>query len=183
FTHEMFEEVKRGLEAAGHSYVVSDLYEMDFATDLSEEEYLREGYYRDDLPIPEDVAAEQQKINQADDIIFIYPVFWTEAPAKLCGWFQRVWTYGFAYGYEKTMKKLEKAVFLVTMGGSMLDEVRQEQIKAMKCVMLGDRMHDRAEKTEYYVFDEMTRGYGNDKRRANHSIKYRKEAYQIALTI
>ena len=37
---------------------------------------------------------------------FIYPVFWTEAPAKLVGWFDRVWSYGLAYG-EKTMNMLK----------------------------------------------------------------------------
>ncbi len=30
---------------------------------------------------------EQEKINNADCLIFIYPVFWSEALAKLVGWF------------------------------------------------------------------------------------------------
>lgn len=183
FTHEILEETIHGLKDAGHAVLVSDLYEMGFSTDLTEEEYNREAYYKEELPIPSDVAAEQQKINWADMLIFIYPVFWTEAPAKLCGWFQRVWTYGFAYGPEHTMKSLEKTLFFVIMGGSMQDPVRREQIEAMKCVMLGDRMHARTEQAEYYVFDEMTRGYGNDENRANHTIKFRKEAYQIAKSI
>ena len=58
-----------------------------------------------------DPESEHEKINSSDAIVFIYPVFWTEAPAKLVGWFDRVWSYGFAYG-EKTMKVLDKAVIL-----------------------------------------------------------------------
>ena len=46
----------------------------------------------------------------SDDVIF-----WTEAPAKLVGWFDRVWSCGFAYG-DKTMKMLDKAVFINTDG-------------------------------------------------------------------
>lgn len=35
---------------------------------------------------------EQKKIQESDAIVFIYPVFWTEAPAKLVGWFDRTET-------------------------------------------------------------------------------------------
>ena len=31
----------------------------------------------------------------ADALVLVYPVFWTEAPAKLVGWFDRVWSYDF----------------------------------------------------------------------------------------
>jgi NAD(P)H dehydrogenase (quinone) len=65
----------RGLESGGHSYILSDLYGMNFSSDMSEEEYLREAYYREELPVPGDVLAEQEKINRSDAIVFIYPVF------------------------------------------------------------------------------------------------------------
>jgi NAD(P)H dehydrogenase (quinone) len=43
-------------------------------------EYLREANYRVGEIVPEDVRAEQEKINRSDAIVFIYPVFWTEPP-------------------------------------------------------------------------------------------------------
>ena len=61
FTYRVRERFISGLEEAGHSYEISDLYEMNFKTDLTEEEYLREGFYRKDLPVPEDVKIEQEK--------------------------------------------------------------------------------------------------------------------------
>ena len=85
---------------------------MGFKTDMTEEEYLRDAYYKTSPAVAEDVLAEQEKINSSDAIVFIYPVFWSEAPAKLVGWFDRVWYYGFAYG-EKTMKVLDKALILL----------------------------------------------------------------------
>ena len=96
------------------------------------------------------------------------------------GWFQRVWTYGFAYGNEPAMKTLEKAMFLVTMGGSLQDEIRRVQLEAMKTVMVGDRIRNRAKQCELYVFDEMTRGYGNDGNREERIAEFSRKAYELA---
>ena len=98
FTRCIRDAFIRGLEDAGHEYTVSDLYRMNFKTDMTEKEYLRDAYYRNTPDLAENVLAEQAKINVSDAIVFIYPVFWSEAPAKLVGWFDRVWSYGFAYG-------------------------------------------------------------------------------------
>ena len=118
FTYEVKETFIKGLESAGHSYEISDLYADGFNPVMSEKEYIREGFYDLDSPVAEDVLLEQKKINEADAVAFIYPDFWTSSPAMLEGWFQRVWTYGFAYGDDPSMKCLNKVLFLITMGGS-----------------------------------------------------------------
>lgn len=172
FTYNVKEELVKTLLEAGHTIEISDLYTMNFSETFTEGEYTRDAFYNENIPVSEDVLIEQQKINNADSIVFIYPVFWTEAPAKLVGWFQRVWSYGFAYGDNPTMKQLEKALFFITMGGNSKDKVRQKQIEAMKTVMLEDRIAGRAKKSEFIVFDEMTRGYGNDKNRAHKAEQF-----------
>ncbi len=182
FTYKVKEAFAKGVTDAGHSVVISDLYAMRFNAVFSENEYLREAFYDEKKETPHDVLLEQDKINSADVIAFIYPNFWTEAPALLVGWFQRVWTYGFAYG-EKSMKTLEKALFLVTMGGSMKDEIRIRQVEAMKTIMIGDRMNNRAKTCEMIVFDEMTRGYGNDVRRSANEERFVRQAYELGNTI
>ena len=141
---------------------------------------MREGFYHLEAPVAEDVIAEQEKINASDVIVFIYPDFWTASPAMLEGWFQRVWTYGFAYGDHPTMKVLEKAIFLITMGGSLTDEVRRSQLEAMKTVMVGDRIRNRAKACEVIAFDQMTRGYGNDKNRDERIEKFSVKAFELA---
>ena len=53
FTGDVLAEFCRGLEDGGHSYQIGDLYEMDFRTDMSLDEYNREmNVYgnRPDLP-------------------------------------------------------------------------------------------------------------------------------------
>jgi len=156
FTRHARDSFVKGLEAAGHSYVISDLYKMGFKTDMSEAEYLREANYREELPLPEDVIEEQRKINSSDAIAFIYPVFWTEAPAILVGWFDRVWTYGFAYG-ERSMKILDKGLVICSAGHKLQNLKEYGHYDAMKTVMLGDRMADRVRSKDFIVLDCTTK--------------------------
>ncbi len=183
FTHTVKESYVQGLKDAGHQVVISDLYAGGFNPVMSEAEYIREGFYKLEEPVAEDVREEQKKINNADVIAFIYPDFWTASPAMLEGWFQRVWTYGFAYGNQPSMKTLNKAIFLITMGGSLKDEIRREQLQAMKTIMIGDRIRNRAEECEVHVFDEMTRGYGNDENRERRTSEFSQKAYELGKNI
>ena len=156
FTRNMRDAFIKGVEDSGNEVILSDLYKMDFKADMTEAEYLRDANYRNTPDVAEDVLAEQEKINQSDAIVFIYPVFWTEAPAKLVGWFDRVWTYGFAYG-EKTMKVLDKAVILCSAGNPLERLEEFGLLDSMKRVMLGDRLFGRAKQTEFVVFDNTSR--------------------------
>lgn len=156
FTFAVKEEFIKSLLAAGHSYEISDLYRMDFQTDISEKEYFREANYLGELPLSDDVLKEQEKINSCDSIVFIYPVFWTEAPAKLVGWFDRVWTYGFAYG-NRSMKKLDNAIVICTAGRSLAHLQEHGHLQSMQSVMLGDRIFDRAHRKEMIVLDSMSK--------------------------
>ena len=158
FTKHMCDAFCEGIKDAGNEYVISDLYRMHFNPVMSEQEYLRDAYYRNEPAPADDVLVEQAKINDADAIAFIYPVFWTEAPAMLVGWFDRVWTYGFAYG-DKTMKVLKKAVILCSAGNSIEYLEETGLLESMKKVMLKDRLKDRAEKLDFIVFDQTSREY------------------------
>lgn len=165
FTRVVRDEFIKGLINAGHTYEISDLYRMRFNSEMSESEYLREANYRVDLPISEDVREEQSKVNRSEAIVFIYPVFWTEAPSKLVGWFDRVWTYGFAYG-ERSMKKLSKAIVICVTGHTIERLKEYGHLESMNKVMLGDRIFDRANESKMLVLDGMTK-YNSELREAN----------------
>ena len=156
-TREVKDNFIAGLESAGHSYIISDLYQMNFVSDMSETEYMREAFYRRELPVPEDVKAEHEKINACDAIVFIYPVFWTEAPAKLTGWFNRVWTFGFAYGDNRSMKQLEKGLVLCVAGNTLEYFATTGLGDAMKKVFLDDRLFDRVKSKEMIILDAASR--------------------------
>ena len=178
FTWEALESFILGLKEAGHEYIISDLYEMGFKTDLSEAEYLREAYYRRELPIPPDIIAEQEKINSSDAIVFIYPVFWSDAPAKLVGWFDRVWTFGFAYGDDRSMKQLEKGLVICITGNTLEYFAENGLLEAMKKVTLTDRLFDRVKSKEMITLDGTSRDL--DLREKNKQ-KHLKKAYEAGL--
>ena len=155
-TRNLRDEFIKGIVDSGNEYVLSDLYKMDFKADMTEQEYLRDAYYKETPTVAEDVLLEQEKINSSDAIVFIYPVFWTEAPAKLVGWFDRVWSYGFAYG-NKRMKMLEKGMILCSSGHSLEKQEQFGFLGSMKKVMFGDRLFGRVKRTEFVLFDGTSR--------------------------
>lgn len=157
FTAKLRDSFISGLKDAGHTYEVSDLYKQNFQTDMSEEEYNREAFYNDKIPLPSDVIAEQEKLNKSDAIVFVYPVFWTEAPAKLVGWFDRVWTYGYAYE-PCTMPHFKKALFIVCAGNTREKLEQGGMLQAMQTVMMTDRISTRAEQKEFHLFEGTSRG-------------------------
>lgn len=179
FTYNVYDNFVKGLKAAGHEIVVSDLYKMDFITDMSEEEYLKETFYKADIPVAEDVRLEQEKIQNSDAIVFIYPVFWTEAPAKLVGWFDRVWTTGFAYNPKPKMKVLDKALAIACAGKSLKTLTETGEKAAMETVMLGDRIRSRAKEKQMVIFDNIT--HWNEELRENTMPMHLKEAYKLGV--
>jgi NAD(P)H dehydrogenase (quinone) len=140
------------LDDAGHSHTISDLYEKGFNPVMSLPEYQRESSCDATLPIPADVAAEQAKLDAADVWAFVYPVWWTDCPAILKGWFDRVWTVGWAY-HPQTLKRAKKALVLCAAGHTAAHLRELGEYQAMKTVMLTDRIYDRAETKEFQLFD------------------------------
>jgi len=180
FTFQICKEFTAGLTEAGHSYILSDLYKMKFNTDMTEDEYRREAFYRRELPVPDDVLAEQEKINSSDAVVFIFPLFWSDAPAKLVGWFDRVWTFGFAYGENRTMKQLEKGLVICSAGNTAEYFHRTGILGALEKVMLEDRLFDRVKKKELVIMDGTSR---ETPLREQNYDKHLKRAFLLGKTI
>jgi NAD(P)H dehydrogenase (quinone) len=48
--------------------------------------------------VPADVRREQERVERADAVVLVYPVYWWGMPGLLKGWIDRVLNYGWAYG-------------------------------------------------------------------------------------
>ncbi|MRX68696.1 NAD(P)H dehydrogenase (quinone) [Flavobacterium resistens] len=154
YTFQVLERLKSIVTKQNWNLEISDLYASDFKSDMSEEEYEREGFAKLDLPIPKDVLEEQKKIENADCIIFLYPVWWSDCPAKLKGWFDRVYSVGYAYGQTDSFPKMKTIPFglvICTAGhpNDFLNEIGMAQ--SMEKIMLEDRLGKRFENKEMLI--------------------------------
>lgn len=118
-THALAGQIAQGLSACGHSFEIADLHSEGFdprftAADLAV-------HHRESLP-PPDVLSEQARIDRADALVLVYPVYWWAMPALLKGWIDRVFSNGWAFDFAsdaKLEKKLGRLrVHLVGVGGA-----------------------------------------------------------------
>ncbi|MDR1264381.1 MAG: NAD(P)H-dependent oxidoreductase [Propionibacteriaceae bacterium] len=180
FTHSLLEAFVAGLDEAGHPHTVSDLYAMDFNPVLSSDEYARESSYAADRPIPQEVAAEQAKLDAADGWAFVYPVWWSDVPAILKGWFDRVWTVGWAY-HPSNLSRARKALALCAAGHTV-EQLRETGLyQSMRAVMLADRVFDRADAKQFHLFDGSEAMTGDEWQRARQ--RHLQQAHKLGREI
>ena len=93
FSHAILEEFTKGLEEGGHAFEVVDLYGIGFDPRLTPQDLAQ--FQGGEMP--QDVRAQQQKVAGAEGLAFISPLYWGNVAAMLDGWFQRVFSLGFAF--------------------------------------------------------------------------------------
>jgi NAD(P)H dehydrogenase (quinone) len=106
-----------GLMQSGHEVEIADLHAEDFDPRMP---IADEPDYADPGKIySEAVRDEMARIERNDAIALFFPVWWWSVPAMLKGWIDRVWNFGWAYGWDEHEAQipLQKAL-LVALGGS-----------------------------------------------------------------
>lgn len=92
FSHEIKEYVMNFSNENGYKTILRDLYKIGFNPIVSREDLRLEKEQK----VVDDVKEEQNYIDWADIITFIYPIWW-HIPAMMKGYFDRVFSYGYAY--------------------------------------------------------------------------------------
>jgi NAD(P)H dehydrogenase (quinone) len=80
---------------AGHTIDVLDLHREGFDPRFTEADHAH--FWGG--PLPEDIPEMHRRVESADRLAFIYPVYWWGMPAMMKGWIERVFTGGWAYQY------------------------------------------------------------------------------------
>ncbi|CAN2389430.1 NAD(P)H quinone dehydrogenase 1 [Pristimantis euphronides] len=134
FNYAMLEAAQAALQKKGWTVLVSDLYEMKFNPVLSRDDITGEPkepskfkYGVETLiawqegRLAKDIEKEHKKLEEADLVIFQFPMYWLGMPAIMKGWVERVLSMGFAYSmqsfYSEGPFKNKKAVLSFTTGG------------------------------------------------------------------
>ncbi|XP_063738500.1 NAD(P)H dehydrogenase [quinone] 1 isoform X2 [Eleginops maclovinus] len=123
------------LETQGYKVLVSDLYAMNFRANATQDDIIGDQknpelfQYGDETMhawmegrLSDDIMAEQGKLQEADLVIFQFPLYWFSVPAIMKGWIDRVLTQGFAFSlqnmYNNGIFKDKKAMLSFTTGAT-----------------------------------------------------------------
>lgn len=120
-THAIARHVAEGITGTsqGHTVEIADLAAEGFDPRYTEADIAA---FEQRAAMPADVAAEQARVDRADALVLVYPIYWWSLPAVLKGWIDRVFTQGWAYEDipgQKVNKKLQRLqVHLLANGGA-----------------------------------------------------------------
>jgi len=84
------------LQEKGIEFEILDLYKMKYDPILHESEL----YTKKPFEISKLNLEIQRKIKESEKLIFIYPVWWGTMPAMSKGFFEKVFTPGFAFNFK-----------------------------------------------------------------------------------
>ncbi|MGD8163035.1 NAD(P)H-dependent oxidoreductase [Pantoea sp. FN0307] len=118
-TQAIASQVAQGVAASGtHTFEQVNLAAEQFDPCFSLADYEQ---FKHGSPLPADALAEQQRLNRANALVLVYPVYWWSFPAQLKGWIDRVFTQGWAYeeaGDKVTGKLGHLQVHLLALGAA-----------------------------------------------------------------
>jgi NAD(P)H dehydrogenase (quinone) len=115
------------------SYEVLDLYQMNFNPILTKTDI-------DGTP-DNQVLEFKEKVSESDRLVFIFPTWWQGMPAIMKGFFDRVFSAGFAFKYQNglpiaLLKSKRAIVFSATGGPKIINDFILRR-KGMR-VVVGD---------------------------------------------
>ncbi|MES2056883.1 MAG: NAD(P)H-dependent oxidoreductase [Pseudomonadota bacterium] len=118
-THGIAAQVAEGLANSGNSFDIADLMAEGFDPRFTTADL---AVHRREAPPPADVMAEQARIDRADALVLVFPVYWWSMPGLLKGWIDRVFANGWAFDFSADatlVKKLgDLRVHLLGVGGA-----------------------------------------------------------------
>lgn len=120
-THSLAQAIGNGVVQANpaHTFEIADLAAEGFDPrfDFADAAV----HHREAAPAA-DVLAEQARIDRADALVVVYPIYWWSMPALLKGWIDRVFSNGWAFDFipdQPFVQKLQRLrVHLVAVGGA-----------------------------------------------------------------
>jgi putative NADPH-quinone reductase len=108
FNHACAAAAIAGLEGAGHTVDMIDLYADRFVAAMSLEERLA---YETESPILDpQIDDHAARLKRAEALVFVYPTWWSGLPAILKGWLERVMVPGVSFEFDPVTGKVRPAL-------------------------------------------------------------------------
>ncbi|MCG7493754.1 NAD(P)H-dependent oxidoreductase [Thalassobius sp. Cn5-15] len=111
-----------GAQSADHTTELADLHAEGFSPIWSAADANPETHANSSR----DIKAEQRRIERADAICLVFPLYWWGMPAMMKGWVDRVWSWGWAYDQlddPDTSLQRPRSGLLLVPAGARSDEI------------------------------------------------------------
>lgn len=169
FTHQIAKEYKETIEKNNGSAVILDLYDKKNHLDFVQFEDLK------DFPKNKTIERFQTLIKNADELVFVFPMWNFTEPAILKNFYDSVFTAGFGFQFEgkmipKRLLKGKTAKFFVTCDSpSWLFTVIGNPLKMLwrvgRMSFVGIKMKS------FTLFDKMRQQSSQDKKKYLEKVK------------
>lgn len=93
--HSLSARIAATLREQGVQVEIADLHAEGFSPVMSGADL--DLYHGDVSALPAEILREQQRVDRADMLVFVFPIYWWSVPGILKGWFDRVLTLNWAY--------------------------------------------------------------------------------------
>ncbi|OZD85556.1 flavodoxin family protein [Rhodococcus sp. 05-339-2] len=128
-THHVARSVTDAIRTAGDAVETADLAAENFDPRFADGDL---DLFRGKGNTPADVRAEQDRIDRADHLVLVFPMYWWSMPALLKGWIDRVFVSGWAYDLTADygiVKKLDRlTIHLVSLAGDDADSFERHGV-------------------------------------------------------
>ena len=118
-THSVAQAIVAEMEGRRHIVDLVDLHQEGFDPVFSMTDI---GVHLKEHPPSSDIVSEQKRIEGAEALILVFPVYWWSLPAMLKGWIDRVFVNGWAYDDSSGSRLVKKLrwlpVHLVALAGA-----------------------------------------------------------------
>lgn len=98
FTHTLANNLRELSIARGDTVEILDLYKTELKQDFLHFEDIRT--YQEEAKNDPTTLVLQKKIQEADELVFIFPVWWGDMPAIMKNFWDSNFLTGFAFKYE-----------------------------------------------------------------------------------
>ncbi|GAA2429741.1 NAD(P)H oxidoreductase [Streptomyces macrosporus] len=109
-TAQAADRARARLVAGGFTVDVLDLHTEGFDPRMTPED--EPDWADPDKTYSEEVRSHMRRVDAADAIVVVFPLWWFGPPAVLKGWIDRVWNHGFAYGRGRPWPRKKRMLWL-----------------------------------------------------------------------
>lgn len=118
-SHHVADQLAQGIISTGHHTVEkADLAAEGFDPRFTLDDHRR---FNGQAVASPEVLAEQQRLDRADALVLVYPIYWWSFPAQLKGWIDRVFIQDWAFSEQdgRVIKRLgHLPVHLLAIGAA-----------------------------------------------------------------